>query len=280
MSYSCKTLIATANEFASYDKRLSICLRPNGFSFSEATRAGQLLTFGEAEGGADASMTETMAAVKAFFASVGVRPLGYGSMQLVVPSEKNVWVPDELYESGNNRQYLQRVGEGAADGGYRQMSVLTVHSERLAATAIYEADDTRVTAFKVALPGLNVTNQHAKLADSALLERSADHPVLLAHWRDGRIDFAAFVSGRYIYGNTLPFHSDNEALFTAIEVRKLFLEDNERTELMMCGEVDRARFSLFSPYFPKATLFTGFLKPYRPEDFKTLHTYRHTLILI
>ena len=48
--YRCKSLIVTEKEFASSEKRLSICLRSNGFSFSEVTLSGVLLTFGEAEG--------------------------------------------------------------------------------------------------------------------------------------------------------------------------------------------------------------------------------------
>ena len=64
--YRCKTLIVTEKEFPSSEKRLSICLRPNGFSFSEVTLSGVLLTFGEAEGQHATSMTSIMADVKAF----------------------------------------------------------------------------------------------------------------------------------------------------------------------------------------------------------------------
>ena len=80
MSYRSKTLIVTENEFAPSEKRLSICLRTNGFSFSELTASGVLLTFGEAEGEHSKAMTGVMADVTAFFNGVGIRPLGYGGM--------------------------------------------------------------------------------------------------------------------------------------------------------------------------------------------------------
>lgn len=270
--YRCKTLIVTEKEFPTSEKRLSICLRSNGFSFSEVTLAGVLLTFGEAEGIHASSMTGIMADVKAFFASVGIRPLGYASMELVVLSNDSVWVPDELYAPAANRQYLKLVGSAA-------VTVMATPCKALASTAVYVASESLATAFKVAMPGLAVVNQHVKLATIGLERRSAQHPVLLAHWREGVIDFAAFRDGRYIYGNTVPFSSDSEAQFHTVEVLKSFGLENADTELLMCGDVGRERFALLRPYFPAASLYTGTHTSYLNPAFKALHTYRNALIL-
>lgn len=270
--YRCKTLIVTEREIASSEKRLSICLRTNGFSFSEVTLGGVLLTFGEAEGAHAGSMTALMADVKAFFASVGVRPLGYATMELVVMSDASVWVPDELYSPAAHRQYLKLVGSEAA-------TVMATPCKALGSTAVYVADDAALMAFKVALPGLAVMNQHVKIATLGLERRSVEHPLLLTHWREGVIDFAAFRDGRYIYGNTVPFATDSEAQFHTVEVLKSFGLENSGTELLMCGDVGRERFALLRPYFPQASLYTGVHASYLNPAFKTLHTYRNALIL-
>ena len=270
--YRCKTLIVTEKEFASSEKRLSICLRSNGFSFSEVTLSGVLLTFGEAEGVHASSMTGVMADVKAFFASVGIRPLGYASMELIVLSDENVWVPDELYTPSANRQYLKLVGGTAA-------TIMATPCKALASTAVYVASDSLATAFKVALPGLSVVNQHVKLATLGFERRSEKHPVLVTHWREGVIDFAAFRDGRYIFGNTVRFASDSEAQFHTVEVLKSFGLENADTEMLMCGEVSRERFALLRPYFPMASLYTGSHTSFLNPAFKTLHTYKNALIL-
>ena len=270
--YSCKTLIVTEKEFASSEKRLSICLRPNGFSFSEVTLSGVLLTFGEAEGVHASSMTVVMTDLKAFFTSVGIRPIGYASMELVMLSDENVWVPNELYAPSANRQYLKLVGSAAA-------TVMATSCKALDSTAVYVASESMATAFKVALPGLAVVNQHVKLASLGLEQRSVQHPLLLTHWRDNVIDFAAFREGRYIYGNTVAFASDSDALFHTVEVLKSFGLENANTELLMCGDVGRDRFALLRPYFPVASLYTGNHTSYLNPAFKTLHTYRNALIL-
>lgn len=270
--YRCKTLIVTEKEFASSEKRLSICLRSNGFSFSEVATSGVLLTFGEAEGEHASSMTGVMADVKAFFASVGIRPLGYASMELVVLSNESVWVPDELYSPSANRQYLKLAGSTAT-------SIMATRCKALSSTAVYVAAEMLATAFKVALPGLQVVNQHVKLASIGLERRSMQHAVLLTHWREGVIDFAAYREGRYIYGNSVRFASDSEAQFHTIEVLKSYGLENADTELLMCGEVGRERFALLRPYFPTASLYTGTHTSYLTPAFKTLHTYKNALIL-
>ena len=270
--YRCKSLIETERETPSSEKRLSICLRPNGFSFSEVTSSGVLLTYGEAEGEHASTMTAQMANVKAFFSEVGVRPLGYAKMELVVLSEESVWVPDDLYTPTAHREYLKLVGGKGTD-------LMATPCKALGATAVYAYNEAIAMGFKVALPGLAVMNQHVKLASLGLERRSQEHPLLLTHWRDGAIDFAAFRDGRYIYGNTVRYASESEAQFHTVEVLKSFGLENSGTELLMCGEVGRERFALLRPYFPQATLYTGTHTSFGNPAFKTLHTYRNALIL-
>lgn len=268
--YSCKTLIATSGDAAVQDKRLSICLGANGFSFSETTSAGVLLTFGEAEGVHASGITEATREVKAFFAEVGIRPLGYKSMELIVISDESTWVPDELYSVTANRQYLKLVGSKA-------VSVMTCHSAALGSTAVYAANDQLAMAFKVALPGLNVINQHAKMVQ--LKERSKGHPVLFTHWRKGMVDMAACKDGRYLFGNTLRYESGDEAIFRIMEVVKSTTLEGGNTELMLCGDVDREMYGLMSPYFPKTTLYGGECR-IEGAEFAKLRTYKYALILM
>lgn len=271
MPYVCKSLTTTEGSFAARDKRLSICLRADGFSFAETTADRVLLTFGEAEGMHQSSMTGAIGEIKAFFAEVGLPPLGYAAMELVVLSDENVWVPNELFSPSLTRQYLKLVGG-------KGFSVMTSVSKALSSTSVFTADDQLATAFKVALPGLNVVNQHVKLSELAC--RSADHAVLALHWREGRVDVAGCRDGQYLYGNTLSFSSEEDALFRVIEVMKAFKCEGAGTEVLMMGEVDRERYRRFCPYFPVATLYTGEAVNYLNPAFKRLHTYRHALLFI
>ena len=77
MAYLCKTLIATEDDSSAQEKRLSICLGADGFSFSVTTASHNLLTFGQAEGTHATSITDATRDIKAFFAETGIRPLGF-----------------------------------------------------------------------------------------------------------------------------------------------------------------------------------------------------------
>jgi len=269
--YDCKTLITTANELASHEKRLSICLAADGFSFTEATSAGELLSFGQAEGRHATTMTNVMADVKSFFASAGIRPLGYASMELIVLSDESVWVPDELYSSLSNRSYLRLVGSTPD-------MIMTCHSKALSSTAVFAANEQVVTAFKVAMPGVVVMHQHAKMAQ--LAPRSSQHPLLLTFWRQNRVDVAAFRDGRYLFGNTLRFGNANEAIYHLVEIMRTYNIEDENTELLLCGDVDRERYNMLRPYFPQTTLFNGTMHRDSNAEFRSLHAYRHALIMM
>lgn len=270
MAYRCKTLIATEGDSSNQEKRLSICLVADGFSFSVTSPDGILYAFGEAEGQHATSITDATRDIKAVFADAGIRPLGYKNIELVVVSDENAWVPDELYSTVANRQYLRLLG-GTAN------TVLSAPCKTLGSTMVFSANDHLIMAFKVALPGVVVINQHVKIA--SLASRSISHPVIVSHWRQGRVDLSAMNEGRYLYGNTLSFANTDEASFQIIEVMKLFGADKPNTELMLCGNVDRELYGRLRPYFPTTTLYSGTATKFASPEFKKLHTYRHALIL-
>lgn len=270
MPYSCKTLITTDNELASREKRLSICLGANGFSFTETGNAGLLLTFGEIEGSHATTMTDVLADLKAILASLHIRPFGYAATELIVLSDENVWVPDELYTATATRKYLKLLGSEPS-------MILSCQYKPLASTAVFAADEHIVTAFKVAIPGISVISQHVKMAQYKAPDR---HPRILTHWREGRVDVAAFNENRYIYGNTLRFLNDSEAIYHIVDVMKSFSLEGNSTELLLCGNVGRELYAQARPYFPKVSLFNGTATQFDNPQFNRLHTYRHALILM
>ena len=230
-----------------------------------------LLTFGDVEGEHAKVMTNAIADIKAYFSEAGIRPLGYKSMELIVISNSSTWVPNELYTAAANRQYLRLVGGDTS-------TVMSTPCAALSSTAVYSADDQLAMAFKVALPGLTVMNQHVKMVQ--LVSRSINHPVLFTNWRGEWVDVAAYRDGRYLYGNTLHCKDREEVRFRLVEVMKLFDVEGPDTELLMCGDVDRECFAQLRPYFPTTTLYTGNVTRYNNPAFRALHTYRHALILM
>lgn len=269
MPYILKTLTTSETRDAVHDKRLSICLAADGFSYTEVSAQGELLAYGEATGSHSGIMTEATRDIKQFFAEMDIRPIGFRRMELIVCSDENVWVPDEVYTAASNRAYLRLVGGSG-------QTATAVPCRDIASTAVFAVDDTIVTAFKVALPGLTVANQHIRLVSCARL--SGSHPLLIANWRNQRVDIAAFRDGRYLYGNTLTFSDENALAYQLVEVMRTFDMETPSTEMLMCGDVDRERFARFRPYFPKVTLFTGCCT--MGPAFRTFHSYRHALLLI
>lgn len=274
MSYKVTTLITTDKAVANNDSRLSICLRPNGFSFATASTDQVLYTLGEAEFDMTQPLGETVSHIKAFFAEQGVDTLNIAQMRLVVPASQFVWIPEELYDPARDRQYLQMVARPERDN-----SVCHILSPVLKAYMVFTAPAAAVTAFKVALPGIDIHCQHSVLVNDLTLKKSVGHPCLLVHVREGVADYEAFYDGRLLLSNSLPAADDNECLYHALGIMKQLHMETPDMELTICGDVGRQIYQMLQHYFPSVTLYTGKPHTFVNPEFQTLHTYRHALLL-
>ncbi|MBR1835202.1 MAG: DUF3822 family protein [Bacteroidales bacterium] len=258
---------------ANSEKRLSICLRSNGFSFSVATVDDLLLTVG------DCPFEEGLSAIEAarhVAKTIGEDEvaLGFKQMSLILPTMQSVCVPAHLYDPSADRQYLAtvaRVAEGC--GIYHSFSA------GLNAYFVFAAPSDVATSFKVTLPGIDVLCQHAVLAEAALRSASSFHPYILLHVREGAADIEAFFNGNLLLSNSYPAGNSEEVLYHALSVMKHLHLETPDMELAICGLVDRTFFSRMQHFFPNVTLYTGKTYTFLNPEFQTLHTYRHTLIL-
>ena len=273
MSQLVTDIITTDRPVANSEKRLSICLRSNGFSFSVTTVDTLLLTVGDCPLSEGMSAMEVARQVAKTIGEDEVA-LGFKQMNLILPTMQSVCVPAHLYDPSADRQYLAtaaRVGEGS--GIYHS------YLSSLNAYLVFAAPADMATAFKVTLPGIDILCQHAVLIEAAHRSASSSHPYILLHVREGAADIEAFFNGNLLLTNSYPAGDCEEVLYHALSVMKHLHLETPDMELAICGLVDRTFFSRMQHFFPNVTLYTG--KPYTflNPDFQTLHTYRHTLIL-
>ena len=274
MSHPVTTLITTDKAVANNQSRLSICLRPNGFSFSVSTLNGELLTVGDCQTELPAVATDLVRMIVAAIGSGDETALDYNQMQLVVPSPHFVWVPEHLFEPVRDRQYLELVCESEPSA-----NVCRIYSPLLKSFMVFEADADLVTAFKILMPGIDIHCQHSVLVNDILLGRSESHPLMLLHVREGVGDFEAFYNGNLLLSASHPATSDEDHLYQAINIMKRLHLETPDMELAICGQVDRTFYSRLQHFFPNVTLYTGRPFTFTNPEFQTLHTYRHTLIL-
>ena len=268
------TIITTDKAVANNEMRLSICLRTNGFSFSTVAAEQELLTFGEAAFDLHRPVGELTDAIRGFFDAQGIATFECRQVRLIVPSERCVWVPEHLYDARRDRQYLQTVTALAGDAG-----VCHAYSGSVGAYVVFTAPSEVVTAFKVALPGVDVVCQHSVLANEMLMQQSAQHPVVLMHVRDGVGDFESFYNSQLLMSNSYAATDEEGLLYHALNVMKTLHLETPDMELTICGEVGRGIYGMLQHYFPNVTLYTGRPFTFSNPEFQTFHTYRHALLL-
>lgn len=268
MSYVAKTMLAAKGRSSEQAASLFISLYAEGFCFTEVSSSGALLLFGQAEGPHPNSLTEAESAIRSFFAENNVKRIGWRNVELIVNSDTNVWIPNEVYSPAASKACLNLVGAS-------MRNVFTAVSPQLASTACFEVDDMIVTAFKIVLPGLKVINQHIKFFE--LAGRSVVNPVVVLYWRDGIADFACFKDGRYLFGNSFHFQDDGDVFYNTLDITRSYGLDTGTQELLICGDVDRARYNSFAAVFPKVSLYSGNCSI--PTELRMLQAYKYALLL-
>lgn len=273
MSYRLNTHISSDIDVPSYEKRLSICLRPNGFSFSVAT-SQYLLEFGQAlhEGAAD--MVSLSNDIKALFQSLGIQPFAFQKVELVVPSDMSTWVPDELYAEDHKALYLNLLYGSAPLGSM----VYVDPSAELQSRQLFVAESGMVTAFKIALPGIVVRSQFSKFSESDLLDSPS--PAILMYVRSGMVDIQVSHAGKMLMSTSFDFATSADLLSIGVDVMQQLQIETPSTILWLAGEVGRDIYKALCDYFPQVRLYTGRKRQFGNPEFQHLHTYQFVLNLI
>ena len=274
MSYKLNSFIASDKKVASYEKRLSICLKSNGFSFSVTTIYDELIALGEVDCNTAATMSELISDIKGVLSEIHIQPFELKDKELIVFSRQFVWVPQHLYDEQKQREYLEALCTVDTS-----CCVVTDYNEAIKSYMVFSADNSLVSAFKIAVPGLKVRCQHSKMVNPTVLESSELKSVLLMNIREGQTDFAVFCNKKLQISNTFDCVNFDEVLYHALNLTKHFHLEDATMVAAVSGDIDRERFARLKGYFPNVALFTGRPLTLTVPEMQHIPSYRHALIL-
>ena len=271
MAYTVKTFVADTAESGSSDKRLSISLKTNGFSFTVFAGENHLLTYCDVETENDGTISSLSSDIKKLFTDKKLMIFGYSSAEVVACADLASWLPEHLYEKGRERQYLSMVGK--VRDGY---TCYSDYCELLKSYIVFSADSTAVSAFKITFPGIKVRCQYSKLVVPEFVRQT--EPVLLLNLRSGFCDIVASFGGQLHISNSYASASVGDAMYKALNVMKSLSMESPDLTLWLCGDVDRDTFALFAKYFPHVRLYTGQPFTCQNDNLRNIHTYRDILV--
>lgn len=268
------SFFSSNKEVASYEKRLSICLKSNGFSFSVIRNNEELISLGDVECDITAPMSQLLTTIKTVFDEAKIPLFGMREAELVFPTRHFVWIPIHLYDETKNREYIEalykiEIGE----------AVFSEYNAANAAQLIFTAAGNVVSAFRIAIPGMKVRAQHGKMVNSEAVEASHMKSLIVMNVRDGMTDYAVFCNKKLQISNTYDCANFEEAVYHAINLNKQFHLDDVQLTLAMCGDVDRNSYTMAKSFFKDVALYTGRNLQLDGESLRSAPIYRYALIL-
>lgn len=274
MSYKQNLFITTDKEVPTYEKDLSICLTTDGFSFSITNDKDQLLTLGQIECNTQQSMTEWSNTIKECFAAYKLPLFGYNSARLIINTQQFAWVPDHLYQEGNDRQYLDLVS-----GSRLGQGIFTEHNESIKAHLIFAADNTVVSAFKITIPRIHIGCQHSAFVSEYLLQQSDLKSLMLINVRKDVADFMVLCNKKLQITNTYSCANTEEVIYYGLNLMKQLRLEEASMDTLVCGNIDRESYNKIAQFFPNAALYCGRPFTFINEELHLVHTYRYPEIL-
>ena len=274
MSYRINSFIKSDKEVVSYEKRLSICPKSNGFSFSVVSKNEELVALGDVDCDMNVAMAQLLATVKSAFSELGIHTFDMKETELVVAARHFVWIPMHLFDESKNRDYIEAIHKIAVGE-----SVFVDYNVAAGAYLVFVADSNMVSAFRIAMPGLKVRAQHSKLVNTDCLDACNMKSLMLVNMRDKEVDFDIFVNRKLQLSNTFDVANIDEMLYHAVNINKQLRLDDVPLTVAICGDVDRAIFGRLKEFFGNVVLYTGHNYQISSDALRRAPVYRYASIL-
>ncbi len=274
MSYKINSFSISEKAVGSYEKKLSICLMTNGFSFSVTTVHDELLAIGEVGCNLNAPMPVLLSDIKGAMDQCKISSIGFHDVELVVNTHQFVWIPQHLYDITQRRAYLEALCTIDASCG-----VYDSYNETIKSTIVFSAESSVVSTFMVALPGLAVRCQHEKFVNNDTIAASDLKSLMIVNAREGESDFCLFCNKKLQISNTYTCSNFDEVMFHSLNLSKQFHLDDAEMAVAICGNVDEGQYAMFCKFFPQVALYMGRSLTLTNPDMQHVRLYRYATVL-
>ena len=255
-------------------KKLSICLETNGFSFTVINEKNKMLAFGDVACAFPETLSQVITLIKQIFSDFGIEYALMDEVELIVPSNKCTWVPESLFDAAHARGYFNVLSPLDV-----KETVFYTYSEKLQAYSVFAYMDTIVSAFRVAIPGIKVRSQQSKMLDTSLLEKSRMKTVVEIYVRKKEFEIAVFDNKSLILSNIFRYDNKSDISYLLLlAIRHLNL-NQDVMELYISGMVDKDMFVSMERFFPKVILYTGKKIDFSDNEMYRIPLYQYSMLL-
>ena len=274
MIYTKRIFLHAENTVPAFEKRLSICLKTNGFSFSITDTKNVLYTFGEVDCLFPESLAEVINGIKQIFTSLNVSVSGYKSTELIMPSQKQTWIPEHLFTDGKEKEYLTALCDANTSESYFSNKV-----DYIQACSVFAVSNTLSSGWKIAIPSAKIKDQFSKMVEFPCLKNNRVGISVAAFVREEEIDIAVFDSGRFLFSNTFKFEQQEDLVYFVLNVVKQLKLQESKVTVYLAGKVLMTTFDEFRKFFANVKLEKiNTLKPAN-EQLKAVARHEYALIL-
>ncbi|MBR5778844.1 MAG: DUF3822 family protein [Bacteroidales bacterium] len=274
VSYFINNQIISENiNSADNQKKLSICLETNGFSFTVTNSKNQLLAFVDIACSFPETLSQVIALVKQIFVDLRLDYMLMDDVELIIPTCKHTWVPESLFDAAHSRSYFKVLCPLDV-----KESVFYSYSEKLQAYSVFAYWDTIVSAFKVFIPGIKVKSVQTKMLETQLLEKSRMKTIIEVYVRKKDFDVAIFDNKNFVLGNSFKYADKSDIVYHILLLSQQMNISQDNIDVYISGKVDKAMYAYMEKFFGRMNLYTGKKLEFTDNEMYKIPLYQHSLL--
>ncbi len=231
------------------EKKLKVYFPANGFTFSTTDKnTDEILSIVDYQCSFPQTLLDQMNFFRNIFAENDIHSFGFETIDIIFPTQKQVWIPEELFSEDHKADYLK-----ALTSIDLSETVLSLFVPEIKAFSVFAIPQSAYAALKVLIPlAIFQSQQTALLKKYVAFEK--DKPTLFANIRKHEVDILFFDKDKFLLGNTFPFQNENDILYHSLNVVRQLKFNEKETEFCFSGYTQSLPMEKFQKLIPQIRL--------------------------
>lgn len=213
------------------EARLSICLRADGFSFSIIDNKYELCEVGRFRVMLQGGIPGIITGIRESFALLKITMFKFLSTTILLPSQKQTWIPLKLYDRTQDKEYLTL----ATGMSFKETPCRDILPDMdMVSLFAYPAEV--VSALKIVMPGARFISTQQRLAEYGYSIAMEGTQTLLLNRHDNVVDMVFFRNSDFLNSVSYEVKHFSDFLYFLLFTTKHIGLDQETAGVYLTGD--------------------------------------------
>lgn len=246
------------------EARLSICLQTDGFSFSIIDNKYELCEMGRFKIAMDGGISNIVKAIRESFAILHITMFRFLSTTVLLPSQKQTWLPLKVYDPNQDRECLY-LSSGISIAEVLCKDILP----DMDMVSLFAYPMETVSALKIVIPGAKFISTQQRLTECAYSITMEGTQTLLLNHHDDIVDMAFFRNSDFLGSSAHKIDHFSDFIYYLLFTAKHMSLNPSVADIYLSGDAfNEEEMKTIRTFFKNVKVLSNHSDVHIPETFK------------